>query len=471
MINRVLIRTKVVQMLYSYLLTSSEFQIAPQPESPGKDRRFAYTVYTDLLLLLLALGGDRKLLSELPAFEPDKHMRASKLISSLGAEDQVRTIILKHARRLSLYASALEPIMADIKASGAYRSYSRLKNPDVANEVSFWAITVSSIIAKNKAFTDAVRGLEGFTIAGFERGIQMAEETLRSVSDTTAMLAEAKSALTYSLDKAYELYHMLLLLPVEITRQRQMQIDAALHKFLPTEEDLNPNMKFVDNELPRLIEQSPDMQAYLKDRPVSWIDDTDLIKRLLDRVMQSEAYAAYMAEPVTDRAADCELWRQLMKNVILPSDDLAAALESKSVYWNDDLDIMSTFVLKTIKRISGSTSDEVTLLPQYKDSEDADFGSKLFTAAIDNRKSYRSMIDECLDSSNWDPERLAFMDMVIMLAAIAEMVHFPGIPLAVTMNEYVEIANAYSTPKSGPFINGILFAVATNLNKQGIIHK
>ena len=187
--------------------------------------------------------------------------------------------------------------------------------------------------------------------------------------------------------------------------------------------------------------------------------------------MASEVYAAYMSAPATDRAADCDFWRTVFRTIILPSDDLAEVLESKSLYWNDDIDIMGTFVLKTIKRIGTSDKADVSLLPQYKDDEDARFGADLFLDTVNHFDDYRAYIDKFINSSQWDPERLAFMDIVIMTTAIAEMLNYPQIPIPVTLNEYIEIANSYSTPRSGAFVNGILYSVINYLKEQGKLTK
>jgi N utilization substance protein B len=178
-----------------------------------------------------------------------------------------------------------------------------------------------------------------------------------------------------------------------------------------------------------------------------------------------------MASPATSYAADCDFWRSILKNVIFTSDDLADALEEKSVYWNDDLQIIGTFVLKTIKQSANAPEEAIKLLPQYKDAEDARFGNELFIDAIKNRETYRSYIDRLINVGNWDPERIAFMDIVIMTTAISELINYPAIPLAVTMNEYVEIANTYSSPKSGQFINGILYNVVNILREEGKTNK
>ena len=475
MINRVLIRIKVVQLLYSYLLTKSEFKIETAPDSPGKDRRFAYMVYLDTLLFILELSGFKVQGQDgtNPAkyIGDNKYLSGNKLLSSLMNEEQIRTVILKRNSRIARFDSALRPVHDAITASSAYRSYIRLKDRSLSDDITFWATMLRTIIAKNEAFVDACRNNEDFTLSGYERGILMVEETLRSFSDNRGMLTSATESLKTSLDKAYELYHLLLLLPVEITRMRDLQIDSARHKFLPSDEDLNPNTRFVENDLPRLIEQSSSMQEYLKEHPISWNDDPELIKRLLDLIMASKAYAEYMEAPATDRATDCDFWRTIFRTIILPSDDLAQILESKSVFWNDDIDIMGTFVLKTIKRIASSDKDDVELLPQYKDEEDARFGGDLFMDTVTHFDEYRGYIDRFINSEQWDPERIAFMDIVILTTAIAELLNYPQIPIPVTLNEYIEIAHSYSSPRSGAFVNGILFSVINYLKEHGLLSK
>ena len=178
-----------------------------------------------------------------------------------------------------------------------------------------------------------------------------------------------------------------------------------------------------------------------------------------------------MEAETSDFENDCELWRTLMRTVVLPSDALAEALEARSVYWNDDITIMGTFVLKSIKHFAQSQGKTVELLPIYKDEEDAKFGPELFLNAIKNKDLYREYIEKFINGNSWDPERIAFMDIVILTTAITELLKFPNIPMAVTMNEYVEIANYYCAPRSGQFINGVLYSIANYLRENGQLMK
>ena len=461
--------------MYSYLLTKSEFKIETLPESPTRDKRFAYAMYLDTLLFIMQLSGFRvqgaSKSSPMDSVGENRYLNSNKIIRALASDDRLRGFIAKGTSSLANFDECSRDIYNKIVNSSAYRSYIRLKTKDVNEDLKFWTVIIDTVIAKDEQFMSAARKNPDFTLAGFERGIQMAAETLASYSDTKSSLNEARNSLDRSLDKARELYFSLLLLPVELTRIQDQKLDAAKHKYLPSAEDLNPDTRFVDNIFPKLIVESPAMKDFLKNNPIGWETDINLTKKLLDQILASEIYKEYMAKPSVDRAADCDFWRAVFKSIILPSDELAEVLESKSVFCNDDLEIMGTFVLKTIKRVAGSDKEPVELLPKYKDDEDARFGAELFMDAVNHLEEYRSYIDQFINASQWDPERLAFMDGVIMITAIAELLNFPAIPLAVTLNEYIEIANAYSTPRSGQFINGILYSVINYLRQEGKLNK
>lgn len=477
MINRVLIRIKVVQMLYSYLLTRSEFKIEPAPDTTSRDRKYAYAVYLDLLLLILELSGlNVKNGSEanahpLASLGRSNPLAGSRLATSLAGDDNIREIILRGNSGIAELDAIVMRLHQTIVATSAFIDYKKIKKPELKDDVQFWSVILRTVIAKNTLLQDALRQDAAYTGAGFNRGLQMVLDTLNNYNDTRSMLAGARNSLDASLAKAYELYHAMLILPVEITREEELRQDANKNKFLPTPEDLNPDTRFVDNAFVAAIASNPDMVEFTKKTPISWEADYFLIKDLLNKILESDFYREYMEAPSTDFASDCEFWRQVMKNIILPSDALAEALESRSVYWNDDLPIMGTFVLKTTRQFANSGGKDVKLLPMYKDDEDAVFGPQLFIKAVNNRDLYRSYIDRFINREQWDSERLAFMDIVIMIAAITELLNFPSVPIPVTLNEYIEIANCYSTPKSGQFINGILFSVINYLKEKGLLNK
>lgn len=474
MVNRILIRIKVVQMLYSYLLTRSEFKIDSAPETTSRDRKYAYAVYLDFLFLILELSGVRLRRADgslTPVCEPDRLISANRVAKALYDNDTIKDIILRSGAAVEGFDPLLQALSGNIVKSAAYRGYKKIKSRSLADDVRFWLAVLNTVIAKDDQVLEVMRRNPEFTIAGFNTGVRQLSDTLTSYQDSRMTYVNAGRELKTSLDKAYELYYSIFVLMMEITALQARRLENAKAKFLATPEELNPDTRFIDNRLIARLQKSEALKNFLAGHPVSWADDPALVRSLLDSILASKAYADYMESPADDYAADCEFWRSVTRNIILPSDDLAEALEAKSIFWNDDLPIMGTFVTKTLKQFAGTPEGELRFLPQYKDEEDENFGPDLFRLAVENRETYRSYIDRFINSSQWDPERLAFMDIVVMIAAIAELINYPAIPVPVTMNEYIEIANSYSTSRSGQFINGILFSVVRYLNEEGIISK
>lgn len=282
-------------------------------------------------------------------------------------------------------------------------------------------------------------------------------------------LETTKARLKDSLDKAYELYYYLLTLPIELTKLQERRIEAAKGKYMPSEEEMNPNMRFVDNSFVNSLMLSQPLQEMVKAFSLTWNEDEVYLRLILDKILKSDIYEEYMTKESVSDNDDIDFWRQVMKKVVLPDEDLAELLESKSVYWNDDIDIVGTFVVKTIKRFA--SDEEMPFLPQYKDEEDAQFAELLFVNAVKNKERYMELIDKFVKKSSWDTERLAFMDVVILYVALAELEKVPSVPAVVTINEFVEMAKCYSTPNSGQFINGILYSIIKHLKNEGLLNK
>ena len=309
-----------------------------------------------------------------------------------------------------------------------------------------------------------------FSLRGVERMRDLMEATFVNFSSSQDHVADALKTLNFSLEKARELYYRMLQLAIELTVQQERNLDAARHKYVVTDRDLNPNLRFVENEFVRVLSEDFDYNEYTRSGKNSWLAENPvLVNSLLKTVTTSDVYLDYMNAPETDFRADCELWRNLFRYVIFPDPDLSEGLEDKSVFWNDDLDIIGTFVLKTIRRFE--ENEEHPVLPMYKDDEDARFGRELFNAVVRHKDEYRTIIDSVLNKDSWDADRLAFMDVVLLLTALAEILCFPKIPVNVTINEYIELAKAYSTPKSSFFINGILGAAVSSLRQNGTLVK
>ena len=282
-------------------------------------------------------------------------------------------------------------------------------------------------------------------------------------------IAIAERDLLHSLDKGHELYYALLQLMIDLTDLQAQRIDTARNKYLPTDEEKNPNMRFVENRFIQSLRNNSDFIEFHEEKPFSWSVTADaFLNQMLDTILASDEYKEYMASDTNDADQDCELWRTIFKNIIAPSDELTEVIESISLYWNEELNTEATFVLKTIKQFRGE-DDEVKMLPMFKDDDDRHYAIDLLRNTLANEKLYRSYIDRF--TKNWEVDRIAFMDVVIMLVAISELVRMPSIPTIVTLNEYIELAKTFSTEQSGNFVNGVLDAIVKELKKEGIITK
>ena len=278
----------------------------------------------------------------------------------------------------------------------------------------------------------------------------------------------AEKELFFSLSKSYDLYNYLLALIVAITKEagRRMEVmqSRALREGTP-----QPSQKFVLNRFALQLGENKMLQEFMGNQKFTWADNDVLVGQLLDRIESSEIYQAYMDDKDDSYDADRELWRHLYKTFIMNNDDIDAMLEEQSLYWNDDKEIVDTFVIKTIKRFKEQNGTKEELLPEWSSEEEQEFARKLFRAAILNSDQYQRYMSEA--SRNWDFSRLAFMDIILMQLAIAEVMTFPNIPVSVSINEYVELAKLYSTRKSGGYINGMLDAICRNLIKTGKLLK
>ena len=289
------------------------------------------------------------------------------------------------------------------------------------------------------------------------------------LSSNNMSKAEAKANLQKSLEKGYELYNYLLLLMVQLTELQEDRLIQAKNKYLPTEEDLHPNLKLVNNLFVKTLKNNRTFQDYLNENPMTWVDDDIFMKLMLDRILKSDLYAEYLEVEGNNYEEDCQFWHSVMKDIILKDDDLSETLEAKSVYWNDDLLTVGSFVLKTIKLFEQKSEEPI--LPMFRNLDDSQFGNNLLSYAIADMDKNNEIIDSYLKPEQWDKDRVAIMDRLIMSVALSEVLHFPSIPARVTLNEYIEIAKFYSTPKSGQFINGILNSAINHMRDTKMINK
>ena len=298
--------------------------------------------------------------------------------------------------------------------------------------------------------------------------IKIVQLTYAYYQNGSKNMDNAEKELLFSLSKSYDLYNYLLELIIAITKEERLRIEVATQR-AEREGTEMPNAKFAFNKFSVQLEENKMLNEFIENQKLTWDNDKEFIRKLCNQIEQSSAYNEYMASEENSFEADREIWRKLYKQLIQENEEIDSILEEKNLYWNDDKEIVDTFVLKTIKRFDPKNKSKQELLPEYKDMEDKDFACKLFRATILNADQYQHYMSET--SRNWDFSRLAYMDVVIMQIAIAEMLTFPNIPVSVTINEYVDLAKLYSTPKSGGYINGMLDSIARYLIGSGKMMK
>lgn len=285
----------------------------------------------------------------------------------------------------------------------------------------------------------------------------------------TDNIKASRANLRTSIDRAYELYFQMLWLIVEVRRYAEERIELGRNKHLPTPEERNPNTKFIENEMIRRIEESDTVVDFLKKKKLGWSSYPELIKELYCLMTESDYYKKYMDGGSGDLAQDIEVVKAFYSSPALEDSELLeSVLEEQSVLWNDDLGFAIVMVVKTLERVR-ENQREIPVLPEFKSADDPVFADRLLVEAADGYEANLALVGRF--THNWDIERIALMDNLIMTTAIAEITLFPEIPLKVTLDEYIEIAKYYSTPGSNTFINGVLDKVIETLTAEGRIEK
>lgn len=298
--------------------------------------------------------------------------------------------------------------------------------------------------------------------------IKIVQLTYAYYQNGTKNMENAEKELLFSLSKAYDLYNFLLLLIVAVSREARKHMDVAVARAQREGGDM-PSQKFALNRFALQLEENKMLNDFMVTKGLNWDDHPELVRNLYQQITRSETYQEYMDSEEDSYDADREVWRKLYKQFVMRNEDIDAVMEEMSLYWNDDKEIVDTFVVKTIKRFDPANKSRQELLPEYRDMEDREFARKLFRATILNVDQYQRYMSDA--SRNWDFSRLAYMDVVLMQIAIAEMLTFPAIPVSVTINEFVELAKLYSTSRSAGYVNGMLDTIAHYLNETGKMMK
>jgi N utilization substance protein B len=282
-------------------------------------------------------------------------------------------------------------------------------------------------------------------------------------------LNNTEKELFFCIRKSYDLYHYLFALILEVADYAENRIEIRRNKHQPTYEDLHPNTKFITNQVIQQLRSNRQLNAYLEQKKLSWRDYPELVKELYLFMVESDIYNEYMADKTRSFINDRKFIEKLFNKIILVTEDLYMVLEEQSIYWNDDVEFVISMMVKTLKKFNELSDADQRLMPMFKDQEDRDFAKDLIRKSIINHDELRELIKQ--HSKNWDVDRIAFMDILVMQLAITEFLYFPSIPTKVSLNEYIELSKYYSTEKSRNFINGILDKTLKDLKKSGKISK
>jgi len=290
-----------------------------------------------------------------------------------------------------------------------------------------------------------------------------------SQSNNTNLVAGERE-LMHGINKMYDLYVYYLTMFDSFTHFAEIKAEEAKRKNFTTDEDLNPNLKFVNNRFIALLKNNISIKSASLSTKVNWSGDVEqnVLLKLYNYLITTDTYINYMDSEEDSFDEDRIFLIKLFKKEICNYELLLDYFLEKSVYWQDDIDLICSMVIKTLKSYKSPEDDISPILPLYKDDEE-EFVKKLFRKSIQELKANEEIIDKY--TKNWEAERIALMDRLLMSLAITEAKAFPYIPTNVTLNEYIEISKFYSTPKSNTFINGILDKVFTDLKKEGEIKK
>ncbi|HQH23921.1 MAG TPA: transcription antitermination factor NusB [Bacteroidales bacterium] len=282
-------------------------------------------------------------------------------------------------------------------------------------------------------------------------------------------LVKAESELVFSIAKTYDLYHYLLLLVLEISDVATDRIERALQKKMPTPQDLNPNRRFIDNPVIVQLRNNRSLNKYLNGKKLSWVNFAHIPRILFNNMLSWDEFGEYMNQEEMNYQGHKKFVINLVSKLFSASEDLVNSLEEQSIYWNDDLEYVLLMIEKTLKKFRAASGEQAELMPLYKNREDEEFVKLLFRKAVLNYRQSSELIDN--NTTNWEVDRIALMDTLVMQLAIAEVLEFPEIPVKVTLNEYIEIAKYYCTPKSSTFVNGILDNIFREMREKGLLKK
>jgi len=282
-------------------------------------------------------------------------------------------------------------------------------------------------------------------------------------------ISQAEKELFFSINKSYDLFHLFLLLPIELTKIDEQRIDIVRQRHIPTTDELEISTHFSENKLVAQLKSNWQLSRYISDNKINWNLNPEIIRGLYQQIKEKDYFKLYLSKGSSSYEDDKTLILKILEEEVPAYETLGNTLEDLSIFWNDDMDFVLNMVIKTIKSFKEHDSQQKTLMPLYKNEEDQEFVKNLFRKVSVNSSEYSGLIKK--HAQNWEFERIALMDILIMQMAIAEIVEFPSIPIKVSLNEYIDIAKDYSTVNSNTFINGILDNIVKEYKAENKIIK
>jgi N utilization substance protein B len=274
--------------------------------------------------------------------------------------------------------------------------------------------------------------------------------------------------LEQSLNKSYELYISLHCLLIQICDYAYDRIEIKKNKYLPTQEDLKPNTKFIDNFIFESIRKEKTIKKILANNKYNWSDCNEIIKDIWNKIEKSEFYQSYMNNSDFNQKDDVKIINSIINEIIINNERIDEYIEEKSVFWNDELEFLLGNIINSIGKIKNN-DNVYSLLPIFKNEDDEIFARELITKCVAHTIAYDEIISASL--KKWELERIAFLDNIILHLALTEIIEMPDIPISVTINEWLDISKCYSTEKSSKFINGVLDKIYQDLKNERKIYK
>ncbi len=287
------------------------------------------------------------------------------------------------------------------------------------------------------------------------------------ISSGSDSFSAAEKELLLSCEKTLELYYFILSLPLALKYVAEQKIEVGLKKHQPSSEDINPNLKFVENKLILFLEENDELRGFCSKRGLNWLDHLPYVKKLYKTISESSYFEAYMSSGASTLSEDIKLICTILEEELEDCDDLESILEDSNIYWIDDLAFVINVITKKLYAVKAN--EELTHPTVFLKDEDKDYALRLLNVSIIRQNEYTELLSKYV--LNWETDRLASIDILLIVMGIAEAVSFPNIPIKVTINEYVELSKFYSTPNSKVFVNGMLDKIIVALKEEGYIEK